>query len=367
MRVVVDATPLLGTRTGIGRYTSHLLEALAALRSTGTAEDLELVGTAFSWRGLDALPSELPAGVAARAHRAPARFLQAAWSRTEFPPVEWLAGRADVVHATNYVLPPLRRAGGVVTVHDLSYLRLPDTVTSATARYRKLVPRSLRRAAVVLSDSEAIAAEVSAEYGVEVSVTPLGVDSAWLSVEKPTAEWLRGQGLPERYLLFVGTLEPRKNLPTLLTAYRALRAADPDAPPLVLVGPAGWGPALDTAGLGPADIIQLGYLDESALRSVVAGAAVLCFPSLYEGFGLPPLEALAAGTPVVASDIPTTREVCAELAELTPPLDADALTDALARTLAAPPNPERGRAHAATYTWARTAELTLAAYRVASG
>lgn len=363
MRVVVDATPLLGTRTGIGRYTGHVLEALGALHDPG----LKLVGTAFSWRGLDALPAALPAGVTARARRAPARLLQAAWSRTEFPPVEWLAGRADVVHATNYVLPPLRGARGVVTIHDLSYLRLPDTVSTATARYRELVPRSLRRAAVVISDSEAVAAEVTEEYGVEVSVTPLGVDPAWLSVQKPTPGWLHERGLPERYLLFVGTLEPRKNLPTLLTAYRALRAADGATPPLVLVGPAGWGPALDTAGLGAAEIIQLGYLDEDTLRSVVAGATVLCFPSLYEGFGLPPLEALAAGTPVVASDIPTTREVCAGYAELTPALDADALAEALARVLATPPDPQPGRDHAATYTWARTAELTLAAYRRACG
>ena len=151
----------------------------------------------------------------------------------------------------------------------------------------------------------------------------------------------------------------------MLAAYRMLRREDPDCPPLVLAGPSGWGPELDTAGLTAAEVVQVGYLEEADLRPVVAGAAALCFPSLYEGFGLPPLEALAAGTPVVGSDIPTTREVCGDLASLVPPGDAEALAGAIARVLAAPPDPEAGRAHAATYTWERTAALTREAYEAA--
>jgi glycosyltransferase involved in cell wall biosynthesis len=356
-RVVVDGTPLLGTRTGVGRYTGHLLTALAA-----GPGGLDLAATAFTWRGLSALADEVPARVRAVGRRAPARLLHEAWARTEFPPVEALTGRCDVVHATNFVLPPMRRACGVVTVHDLSYLRLPDTVTAASARYRDLVPRSLRRAAVVLTPSEAIAQEVSAEYGVAATATPLGVDPEWLTVSRPTADWLRHRGLPERYLLFVGTVEPRKDLPTLLAAYRMLRADSHDCPPLVLAGPSGWGPALDLAGLSPTDVVQIGYLEEAVLRPVVAGAAALCFPSLYEGFGLPPLEALAAGTPVVGTDIATTREVCADLALLAPPRDPDALANAILSVLAAPPDPAAGRAHAAEFTWARTAGLTRQAY-----
>lgn len=356
-RAVLDATPLLGTRTGVGRYTAHLLAALAA-----DPHGFDLAATAFTWRGLSNLRHALPAGVEAVGRRAPARLLHQAWARTEVPPLEWLAGRADVVHATNFVLPPLRRAHGVVTVHDLSYLRVPETVTAASARYADLVPRSIRRASAVITPSRAIAAEVEAEYGVAAIVTPLGVDPAWLEVARPTSCWLEGHGLPERYLLFVGTLEPRKDLPTLLAAYRALRGTRRDCPPLVLAGPSGWGPALDMAGLTPADVIEAGYLEEADLRPVVAGAVALCFPSLYEGFGLPPLEALAAGTPVVASDIPTTREVCEDHAVLVPPREPEALAGAIAQVLDRHPDPDAGRAHAASFTWQRTAQLTRAVY-----
>ncbi len=134
----------------------------------------------------------------------------------------------------------------------------------------------------------------------------------------------------------------------------------------MLAGPAGWGPALDTAGLGPGDVLQVGYLDGAALRSVVAHAAALCYPSLYEGFGLPPLEALAAGTPVVASDLAPLREVlggAGAAVRFFPPRDADGLAQAITDTLAAPREPAEGVAHARRFTWSKTASLTEMAYR----
>ncbi len=206
MRVGLDATPLLGTRTGIGRYTGSLLQALADL-----GED-ELVATAFTLRGR---LTGLPDGVAVRARPAPARGLQEAWARSELPPVEWLAGRLDVFHATNFVLPP-SRAAGVVTVHDLAFLHHTGTVSTASARYRALVPRSVRRARVVVTPSEAVAEQVRDAYAPDVPVVavPHGVDAAW-SQPQP-----RPQGLPAEYVLFVGTLEPRKDLRTLLAAHR---------------------------------------------------------------------------------------------------------------------------------------------------
>nr|MDT0664181.1 glycosyltransferase family 1 protein [Micromonospora sp. DSM 115978] len=301
MRVVLDGTPLLGRRTGVGRYTERLLAGLVGLTETGEPKqsvdvglDLDLAVTAFTWRGMAELAAVLPSGVRPAARRAPARLLQEAWTRGELPPVEWIAGSADVVHATNFVLPPLRRAAGVMTVHDLSYLRTPDTVTAASARYADLVPRGLRRASVVLTPSRAVADEVVAAYRIDpdrVVVTPLGVDEAWFGAVPATPQWLAEHGLPERYLVFVGTAEPRKNLPVLLEALRVLRATRSDVPPLVLVGPPGWGPALDVARLPPDAVVPAGYLDDADLRAVVAGAVASCFPSRYEGFGLPPLEA----------------------------------------------------------------------------
>jgi glycosyltransferase involved in cell wall biosynthesis len=362
--VGLDATPLLGARTGIGRYVEYLVRELAALAAH------DLVATAFTLRGAGGLPDAVPAGVTVRHRPAPARALQAAWSRSELPPVEWLTGRLDVFHGTNFVLPPLRRAGGVVTVHDLSYLRFPDTVSTASLRYRDLVPRGLRRAAVVVTPSEAVAAEVRDEYGLDdrVLATPLGVDESWFGAAPPDPSWLAGRGLPERYLLFVGSVEPRKGLPSLVRALRLLHDDSAAVVPLVLAGPPGWGPALDHAGLPPGAVLTAGYLDTAELRRLVAGAAALVYPSRYEGFGLPPLEAFAAGTPVVASDLPAVREVTGELARLVPAGDDAALAAALRAVLddCDPAARSARQARARRFSWAACAAATHSAYLCAA-
>jgi glycosyltransferase involved in cell wall biosynthesis len=389
VRVGLDATPLLGPRTGVGRYVQGLAEALAGLAGP---EPEELALVPFSWRGTRDLPSVAPSGPRVRygRRRAPARLLQAAWARTAWPPVEWLAGPVDVFHATNFVAPPTRSAATVVTIHDLTYLRYPEMVTDASARYRHLVPRALRRGAIVCAPTAAVAAEVAAEYGLgadRLVVTPLGVDDGWRGAAPPDPAWLAAHGLPDRYLLFAGNREPRKNLPTLLTAYRELLVGIPSGarrvengltategagtttvPPLVLVGPEGWGDALDTAGIPPDKVRTLGYLPDPDLVRLVAGAAALVLPSVYEGFGLPALEALACGTPVVASDLPALREVLGDQAELVPPGDPAALADALARVLDDPggePARSARQTRVAGFTWENCAQATLSAYRLA--
>jgi glycosyltransferase involved in cell wall biosynthesis len=392
MKVGLDATPLLGPHTGVGRYVAALAGALA---TRADPEPAEVALVPFSWRGTADLPrvaaaleaagpAPRPGRLRCGRRRVPARLLQAAWARLPVPPVEWLAGRVDVFHATNFVAPPAWRAASVVTVHDLSYLRYPEMVTAATARYRELVPRALARGATVCTPTAAVAAEVADTYRLppeRLVATPLGVGPAWHRAVPPDPAWLAAHDLPERYLLFVGTREPRKNLATLLAAYRELlagrvpRAAGPGGggngvPPLVLAGPPGWGEALDLAGL-PADAVRTpGYLGEDDLARLVAGAAALAFPSWYEGFGLPALEALACGTPVVAADLPTLREVLADQAELVPPGDADALADALRRVLDDPggaPAAAARRARAAGFTWDACAAATMTAYRRALG
>jgi glycosyltransferase involved in cell wall biosynthesis len=391
MKVGLDATPLLGPQTGVGRYVAALAGALAGLPGP---EPEEVVLVPFTWRGTADLPrvvATLERAWAPRAgrlrcgrRRVPARLLQAAWTRLPVPPVEWLAGPVDVFHATNYMAPPARRAAGVVTVHDLSYLRYPEMVTAASARYLELVPRALGRGAVVCTPTAAIAAEVADTYRLapeRLVVTPLGIGPAFRRAVPPDPAWLAAHDLPERYLLFVGTREPRKNLPTLLAAYRALLAgrvppvggpgaAGAGVPPLVLAGPPGWGEALDLAGLPAGAVRTPGYLAEEDLVRLVAGAAALAFPSWYEGFGLPALEALACGTPVVASDLPALREILADQAELVPPGDADGLADALLRVLGDPggePARAARRARAAGFTWDACAQATLAAYSRALG
>ncbi|HEU0131617.1 MAG TPA: glycosyltransferase family 1 protein [Mycobacteriales bacterium] len=352
MRVGLDATPLLGTRTGVGHYVAELLAALPP--------EVEPVLTAFTWRGVGGLPR----GHAVAPRRFSARALQTLWANADLPPVEWLSGRVDVFHGTNFVLPPTRRAAGVVTIHDLSYEQHADTVTPATLRYRALVPRALRRGGLVLTPSNAVAAEVRTRYDLpeeRVLVTPLGVAPRWFADPGPRPAWL-----PERYVLFVGNLEPRKNVPVLLRAMASLHATDPAAPPVVLAGPAGWGPALDASGLPRDAVVTPGYVGGADLVAAVAHASVLAFPSRYEGFGLPPLEALATGTPVVASDLAVLREVLGEHAAFVPVGDAEALAAALAKALAdgdgGPAARAERAAHARAFTWARCAAETARGY-----
>lgn len=359
IRVALDATPLLGARTGVGRYVEHLIDELASL------DGARVRAVAFSLRGRSGLRN-LPPGIRVVHRPVPARLLHRCWLRGDQPAAEWLTGRVDVVHGTNFVLPPPRRAAGVVTVHDLSFLRYPELVSRASLDYRELVPRAVSRAGVVTVPTQAVSNELSEAFpggSALLRVTPLGVDPAWFDAQpKPAA------GMGSAYLLAVGTLEPRKGLDVLLRAYRILLATERELPPLVLVGPAGWGPQLDTAGI-PADRLVLpGFVDGATLRGLVAAASVLVFPSRYEGFGLPPLEAMAAGTPVVASDIAAVREVAGGHLRLVAPGDPEELAEALRATLDQPPTAAElsaATAHAATFSWRRCAEATLAAYQAA--
>lgn len=375
MLVGLDATPLLGRRTGIGRYVSGLLPELVR-PAAGTGPPVAVVATAFSLRGRGDLTALLPDGVRDRSRPAPARLLQEIWSRSEWPTVTSLIGRVDVFHGTNFVLPPPGRARGVVTVHDLAFLHSPTTVSAASQRLRQLVPRALSRAAVVCTPSQAVADEIGDAFAVpadRLQVTPLGVDPLWAATPAPGPAWLAGAGLPPRYVLFVGTIEPRKMLPTLIEAKRSLAGTPAGEVPLVLLGPAGWGPQLDLSGIAEDQVVATGWRADEDVRRIVAGAAVLAFPSAAEGFGLPPLEAFATGVPVVASDLPVTREVLGtdpDRATLVPPGDAGALSDALADRLTRTDPAgaaESRRAWAARYTWSATASATVRAYERALG
>ncbi len=371
IRVLVDGTPLLGQRSGVGRYTAALLRELA------TRPDVAVTVTAFTARGQVALRAAAPPGVAVRGGPGPARALRSLWQHAGWPPTELLAGHADVLHATNFVLPPSTRARGVVTVHDLAFLNRPDYLAPQQRALPDLVASSVARAAVVCTPSNAVAQQVARQLGIpaeRIVVTPLGVDRAWLRASPPTPALRATLRLPQRYLLFVGAAQPRKGLDVLLQAYRS----QPGLPPLVLAGPAGWGPALPTSSTS-SRVRPVGYLDDADLRCVVAGATALVLPSHDEGFGLPVLEAMAAGVPVVCSDLPALREVAGGLATLVPPADPAALASALATVVASEvasdgaggdPGDDPGaaaarRAHAACYSWQACAEATVRAYRKA--
>lgn len=366
MRLAVDATPLLGRPSGVGRYVRSLLDALARIPDAPTAEL-----TLFSLRAqvTDPPPRTVPSP-----RRLPARLLQPAWARLDLPPVEWLTGGVDVFHAGNFVLPPTRRAAGVVTVHDLSFVHHAGTVDRAVLAYRQLVPRSLARADAVITVSHAMKAEICDHYSLaeeQVTVAHCGVDPTWSGVTLAPGTRSR-LGLPEDYVVFAGNLEPRKNLRTLARAHAEARRADPTTPPLVLVGPPGWGDAWGGEDPPTApDVVHLGYLPEPDLREVVAGARALCMPSLYEGFGLPVLEAMAARTQVLASDIAALREVAGGHATLLGSHDETAWAHALT-TLPERDDPTRApareaaRQHALGFTWDACAASHLRVWRSAA-
>jgi glycosyltransferase involved in cell wall biosynthesis len=216
---------------------------------------------------------------------------------------------------------------------------------------------------VVCTLTAALADDIAAEYSYpreRIVITAPGVDESWFDASALDSAQLSRLGLDANYLVAVGTVEPRKNLALLVEAHRRLGA---DAPMLAIAGPAGWGPQL---GVTAADrVVLTGYLAPDVLRSVVAGARLLAFPSLYEGFGLPPLEALACGVPVVVTDLPATREVLGACATYFPSGDAEALQAALADVLATPGDGFARRTYARDWTWNRCAESVLHAYRLA--
>jgi glycosyltransferase involved in cell wall biosynthesis len=361
MRVALDATPLIGPRTGVGHYVAGLLDGLLRL-----PEPPQVILTAFTFRGREGLTP--PAGARVAARLAPARLLQAAWLRTAYPPVELLSGPTDVFHGTNFVLPPRRRAAGVLMIHDLAYEKLPEVVTSASLRYRRLVPKALTDPAVVVTTpTSAVADEVAEFYGIDrarIVPTPLGVAEQWYEAVPATQQWLTEHGLPERYLLFVGSLEPRKNLQTLLRAHAAARAENPDVPTLLLVGPPGWGAAVEQQD----GVVATGYLPHEELRRLVAGAVAVTLPSRYEGFGLPLLEAFACGTPVIAGRVPALQEVSAGLAPIVDPDDVEAIAHELVIVSTSTPAGAAARqARARDFTWDRCAEATMTAYTMALG
>ncbi|WP_236795764.1 glycosyltransferase family 1 protein [Amycolatopsis sp. GM8] len=354
LRVLLDGTPLLGNRTGIGRYTASLAEELAS------RSDVDTRVVAFTLRGWQRLRHVLPHGVRARGAPVAARLLRKAWLRSTFPPVELFAGRSDVLHGTNFVLPRSLWAAGVLTIHDLAFLDAPEELPPSDRELPQLVRQGAAEARVICTPTAATADTVAERLEVpreKIEVTPLGVDAAWFTGRPPNEQMRARLRLPAEYLLFVGASGPRKGLDWLMKAH----AANPDLPPLVLAGP------------GPVRVSSraqhIGYLSEVDLRNLVAGASALVLPSRDEGFGLPVLEALACDVPVVCTDIPALREIAGGYAHLVPYQDVEALSEAMRQAVSEPRAASKSvarRAHAAGFTWRRCADATVAAYRRAA-
>ncbi|NKY10648.1 glycosyltransferase family 4 protein [Cellulomonas hominis] len=351
---------------GSGEYVAALTRALRD-RDGST----RVVGLAAR-HGVDDRPRPPVAGPVEHS-RLPRPILYEAWNRWRRPSAERTTGAVDVVHATTWAVPGTR-SPLVVTVHDLAFLRDPTHFTSRGVRYfrraldvvRAEAARVVVPSTATLRDCESAGIDAS-----RVEVIAHGVDAPEVS-EAAVREWRHRAGVHRPYVLWCGTMEPRKNVARLVRAFAAARRASADAD-LVLVGPDGWGDAArevaDAVAEAPAGSVhRLGRLSRADLQAALAGAAVFAYPSVWEGFGMPVLEAMAHGTPVVTSAGTSMAEVLGGLGTVVDPVDVDALAEGLVHELARP-RAELGalRARAAGYTWAASADRHVAVYREVAG
>ena len=370
LRIGFDATAAVSQGAGIGRYTRELLRALAEADSANCYRLFYASRT---------VPYPLPPLAANfRVTHLPFHdiWLARVWQRAQAPlPAEWITGRIDLFHSPDFTLPPVRRGTRtLLTVHDLSFVRDPASAAPGLRGYLEVVvPRSVARADHILADSAATRADLVELYQTppeKVSVLYCGVHPAFQPVRDPPAlaEVRARYGLGSApFILAVSTLQPRKNYARLIQALARL----PDREVrLVIAGGKGWlfeaiFAEVERLGLG-GRVVFPGFVADGDLPALYSAARLLAYPSLYEGFGLPMLEAMACGTPVVASTASCLPEVAGGAALLASPTDVDELAAALDRALTDEALRldlvARGHSRAGEFTWDRSARQLLATY-----
>jgi glycosyltransferase involved in cell wall biosynthesis len=341
---------------------------LELVRALERRDDVELVGV--SARHREPPPPQWTPSIEVRQLPLPRNLLYETWHAPFFrwPNIERATGPVDVVHATAVAF-PAARVPVVVTIHDLAFLQDRQLATRHGHRFfRRGLELARRHARLVMCPSEATADECRAAgvEGERIRIAPWGVACSTVT-DEAVRRVLEHYGLDGRYVLFVGTIEPRKNLPRLLDAF----ARVPDQVQLVLVGPAGWNESIDAQLETLGDRVRvLGFVERGHLDAIIAGASVFCYPSLREGFGLPVLEAMAQGTPVVTSKGTSTEEVAGDAGLLVDPLDVDAIAGAIHQLLSDPEAARRlgakGRERAKTFTWPRSADVVASVYKEAT-
>ncbi|HVW35444.1 MAG TPA: glycosyltransferase family 1 protein [Acidimicrobiia bacterium] len=376
MRVGLNAEPLFQrVPTGVGVYALALCRGLVEI---GHADDLVFFHADHD--DVETEMNELP--VDRVAFTLSRDRLYEAWMADRRPAPQSIAGHLDVVHSTGPAIPPPGGAALVITVHDLAPIRFADRYPRrARALHKRGAHIAAAEAARIICPSRSTALDVEEFYGVDrdrIRVVPHGVDVAGLSAADHTADadaarrWER-RGITEPYVLWVGTQEQRKNVVAVLDAFSHLAGRHPELN-LVLHGPNGWlgdevGEGLQHRGLHGRTIVSEGSLPRSELAALYARASVFVYPSLYEGFGMPVLEAMACGTPVVTSNISALPETAGDAALLVDPLDDLALAEAITRILEDPglagDLASRGRKRARSLTWGETARRTWAVYEEA--
>jgi glycosyltransferase involved in cell wall biosynthesis len=357
--VAFDVTPLLTFRTGIGNSVQETWAALNALESGP-----QLIPYALGLRS-KVTGEGLPDGI--RSVRVPTRLLLAMWSQADHPRLIRPFQDADVIHATNYVIAP-SRVPSLATINDIGFVLDPGTADSVVGKFPALLRRALARGAHVHVTTNQVAKEVDEHFGPglissgRITVIPFGVPP--IPPPGPLPDALATL-VTDPYVLTVGRHEPRKNLPRLVRAFGEVGREDRNLR-LIIAGPEGRGTAALEATIAdlPSELRNrvrlVGPVSPPALSALLAGASALAYPSLYEGFGFPPLEAMTVGVPVLVGGGGAVAEVAGPAAEVADPLDVSDLAAGLRRVVFDQGRRteliESGRKHAASYTWERTAK-----------
>jgi glycosyltransferase involved in cell wall biosynthesis len=359
MRILVDYRPALRARTGVGEYMHGIVRAYTAAYN----DDVTVFTSSWTDRPAPATAAELRARVIDR--RIPVRVLNYLWHRAHWPPVEMLAGPMDVVHAAHPLIVPATRAAEIVTIHDLFFLTEPGQTHAEIRRdYAALAPAHARRADAIVTPSSHTRQQVISRFDVppdRVYACPFGAPS-WTTLGC-------APNVPrDGYLLFVGTLLPRKNVGVLLDAYTQLLRRVPSAPRLVMAGGATAGAEAWLSRLARAPLLDhvehRGYVSDR--ERLYAGARALIMPSLDEGFGVPALEAMSAGVPVIASNRGSLPEVIGSGGTMLDPGDVDGFATAMERVISdgewARAQGRAGLERAQAFTWGATAAALRRAY-----
>lgn len=379
MKIVIEAQPLLRQRTGVGQYTFNLIDHLIPLVQERN-HDLSLFYFNFlkrnrqipSWNGF--VQKRVQSII-------PGRLFYALWKKGVGVPFDWLSGKGDLIHFPNFILRPFREGKAVVTIHDLSFVRMPELIEKKNLQFlNRWIPYSLERASRILVVSEFTKRELMELFSVpeeKIVVAPNGVSAEFVPItDEQELNLVKAKyQLPASFLLAVGTLEPRKNLSLIIEALSILKEQKTQVPPLVLVGPPGWNQEVtrlkqlvQEKGLQES-VRFLFYVDRADMAAIYSAAKMLLFPSLYEGFGLPVLEAFACATPVISTNAASLPEVTGDAAMSLAPNDPQEWSRAI-ETLWEDATKQnqlvlKGLELAKKFTWERTAQKTLEAYEQA--
>ena len=375
MRIGLDGIPLASPRTGVGHYTFELARSLALIAPD---DDFTLIspkppGSSVANESKPDTPANLH-----NCQLSPALLNWRWWSLSLPLYLTWRP--FDLFHGTNYDIPLWNRRRSVVTIHDLSLLLHMDThQVRLVRRGRRRLPLMARSATMIITPTQSVKREVCEHLGVDsgkVAVTPEAPRPVFERIEREqTLETRRRLGIRDDFILFVGTIEPRKNLLTLARAFDEILRTTPLRPQLVIAGHRGWLTDdlflfIKEAGLGD-HVCFTGYLADEDLRALYSSCSLFVYPSLYEGFGLPPLEAMACGAPVITSRVPAIMETVETAACLVDPTNTQELAGAIVRLLSDPGAREQlsilGAQQARKFTWERTASLTLEVYKEVLG